>query len=228
MSATRARIVVIGTGTGIGKTHAGVALVAALARAGVSVAGLKPIESGVSPETFDATDAAALAAVGTFHVKHPPYALAEPVSPHLAARRSGITIDLDVVAAWVDSHAADVVVVETAGALLSPLSSRSTNLDLTCALRPTHLVLVAPDRLGVLHDVTATKHALRTLAPTLPSPTLLLQPTSTPDASTGTNADELATLGLGKAHVFQHAAPTAKENITVASKVLSELGLASA
>ena len=44
---TRARrVTVIGTGTGVGKTYVGVALVAALAQRGVRVCGLKPIESG--------------------------------------------------------------------------------------------------------------------------------------------------------------------------------------
>jgi dethiobiotin synthetase len=212
------RVVLVGTGTGIGKTHAGVALVSALAAAGVQVAGLKPIESGVSTGP---TDASALAAAGSFHVKQAPYTFADPVSPHLAARREGVTIDLSRVQAWVDAHAAAVVVVETAGALLSPLGPGLTNLDLARALRPDVLVLVAPDRLGVLHEVASAMHVLRTLATDLPSPLLLLQPPAVPDDSTGTNAAELALLGVHPApHAFPRAEPAAAETLSAARGLL--------
>lgn len=222
------RIVVVGTGTGVGKTHAGVALVSALASAGVSVAGLKPIESGVPSEPSDATDAAALAAVSTFHVKHPPpYALPDPVSPHLAARRVGSRIDLGRVVAWVDAHdEAEVLVVETAGALLSPLGPGVANLDLARVLRPDHLLLVGSDRLGVLHDVAVTMHALRTMAPDLPAPVLLLQPPAVADASTGTNAEELVGLGIvSVVYGFPRAEPTAAETRAAARRVLAALAL---
>jgi dethiobiotin synthetase len=217
------RLVVIGTGTEIGKTHAGVALVSALAREGVSVAGLKPIESGVSPSA--PTDASALAAASTFHVKHSPYTFADPVSPHLAARRTGVSIELSRIVAWVDEHRASVVLVETAGALLSPLGGGLTNLDLARALHPDRLLLVAPDRLGVLHDVAVTRHALRTLAPGLPDPTVLLQPPAQGDSSTGTNAAELTLLGIATPFVFPRAAATDPETLAVAREVLGALRL---
>ena len=215
----------IGTGTEIGKTHASVALVQALALAGRSVVGLKPIESGVSPSRPEATDAFALAAASSFHVKHPaPYTLEQAVSPHLAARNSGVTIDLDRVKDWVEAHDdAELTIIETAGALLSPLSSTQSNLDLTRALKPHHILLVAPDRLGVLHDIKATLHALRTLAPELPTPTVLLQPTSTPDTSTGTNAAELQALRITTAHTF----PRSHETTTAASALAVAMGLVS-
>jgi dethiobiotin synthetase len=212
------RLVLIGTGTGIGKTHAGVALVSALFAAGVEVAGLKPIESGVSTGL---TDASALAAAGSFGVNQALYAFVEPVSPHLAARREGVTIDLSRVQAWVDAHAAQVLVIETAGALLSPLGPGLTNLDLARALRPDVLVLAAPDRLGVLHEVTSAMHVLRTLGGDMPAPMLLLQPPAAPDSSTGTNAAELVLLGIHPApHAFPRAASTAEETLSAARALL--------
>ncbi len=190
------RIVLVGTGTGIGKTHLGVALVHALAAAGAEVAGLKPVESGVGDGV---SDAERLAAVGTFHVKQPPpYALATPLSPHLAAAREGLTIHLEPIVEWVTSVGAPWVVVETAGALLSPLAPGLTNLDLAVAVAPTALVLVAPDRLGVLHDVTAALLALRVLAPQLPEAVIALLAPAEADASTGSNGRELVTLGIAR------------------------------
>jgi dethiobiotin synthetase len=86
-------------------------------------------------------------------------------------------------------------VVETAGGALSPLSDTETNLDLARALEPAELVLVAPDALGVLHDVRATWTAMRAL---LREPDqLVLCRARPPDASTGTNAAELERLGFG-------------------------------
>ena len=72
------RVVVVGSSTGVGKTHVSLALLALLKRSGVSCAGLKPVESGLGTESSDRTR---LAAAGTFHVKHWPYGYPDPVSP---------------------------------------------------------------------------------------------------------------------------------------------------
>jgi dethiobiotin synthetase len=119
----------------------------------------------------------------------------EPLSPHLAARRTGTTIDLRTVAAWVDAHPCPWLLVETAGGLLSPLAPSITNLELARTVRPDALLIVAQDRLGVLHDVTACIVALRALAPELGC-IFVLQPPAESDLSTGTNASELVALGL--------------------------------
>lgn len=203
-------IVVLGTGTEIGKTHASIAITSALTAMGVSVSALKPIESGVPLNPTEAsTDAGSLAAFSSYPASSPPYAFAEPISPHLAARRAQVVIDLDRITSWVNGHAARVVLVETAGAMLSPIDKTRTNLDLTRALKPDLVLLVAPDRLGVLHDVRAALHAYRTLAPELPEALLLLQPPATPDSSTGTNAEEVEWLEIvPKAFVFPRAKAT--------------------
>lgn len=217
------RIVIIGTGTGIGKTHLGVALLHALARAGVNAAGLKPIESGVGTGV---SDAELLDRAGMFHVKQPPpYAFARPVSPHLAAQDEGVTIRLQVIQTWVALSEATWTVVETAGALLSPLSPLFTNLDLTIALEPDAVVLVAPDRLGVLHDVTATLFAYRVLAPQLPEPVVVLQPPAEADASTCGNMLDLLELGIARTVVgFVRAPADAGATVDRATELARVLG----
>src|SRR4051812_9798144 len=102
------RVVVLGCGTGVGKTRLSVALLRELNKAGHQCIGLKPIESGVDPSDPDpapGSDAGAVANAGSLHVagsRHPLYALREPISPHLAARRQGVEISLQAVQLWVE------------------------------------------------------------------------------------------------------------------------------
>ncbi len=94
------RIVVLGTGTGVGKTAVSVALLQGLVATGRSALGLKPIESGVSPERPSDTDAARLGDAA----RHPPrclFALRDALSPHLAAERDGRVIHVSDVLAWI-------------------------------------------------------------------------------------------------------------------------------
>jgi len=86
------------------------------------------------------------------------------------------------------------LVIETAGGVFSPLTEHLTNFDLAHCVGDARWILVAPDRLGVLHEVVSTLHAMRSLgrAPDW----LVLNAPPTPDASTGTNAAELRRLGV--------------------------------
>lgn len=182
------RVVVAATGTEAGKTHVACALVAELA-ARTRVLALKPVESG--------GDADARALSAACEIDTPPlYGLAEPISPHLAAQREGRAIDVARVVAWVEERehtlASDITVIETAGGLFSPLSPSATNATLVTALEPSVMLLVAPDRLGVLHDVTAALLAF----PDRPPTHVVLSAPAIADASTTLNALELAALGI--------------------------------
>lgn len=193
----RRRVVLLGTGTGVGKTYLGQEILRAWRRAGVSTLGLKPIESGYDPAQPEGSDAGALCE--SAHAGAPPlYALRAPISPHLAAEREGSSIEPQKVTDWVRSQedsffGADpagtggVTLIETAGGAFSPLGRGLTNLDLAERLLPALLVLAAPDSLGVLHDVTAT---LRAMAPRRPDFVVLSQARPV-DASSGTNGAEL-------------------------------------
>ncbi len=185
-------IVFTGTGTGIGKTFLAVATVRAWAASGAAVLGYKPVESGVM--RIEETDGYLLEQASTFHVKPPlpVVRLARPVSPHAAARAETVTIDLLAIQAAVErarASAADGVVVELPGGLFSPMTDRELAVDLIRRLAPDAVVLVAPDRLGVLHEVLSTTEAARARDVTITH--VLLSPTRTPDASSGTNAAEL-------------------------------------
>lgn len=52
-----------------------------------------------------------------------------------------------------------VTLIETAGGLYTPLSNQQRNVDLLQAFPDCHWVLIARNRLGVLHDVIVTLEA---------------------------------------------------------------------
>lgn len=200
---------VLGTGTNVGKTYVTTALARALRalHPKAAVVALKPIESGFAPGPASDAEQLTLVAHGASPPQpHPLFALPDPVSPHLAARRAGVTLDVPHVATWLreweltmTSHAVSRPIwslVETAGALFSPLGANTTNFELASALGPALWVLVAPDALGVLHDVRVTWEACarRGRVPDY----LVLSAARSADASTGTNTDELRTLGLAE------------------------------
>ncbi len=188
------RIIIVGTGTDVGKTHVAMGLLAHLVSRGVRVKSYKPVATGVVGHGEDAERHAIASGAESLPST---FAYRLGVSPHLAARVENRPIELDAIALEARAREAqnDVLVIEGAGGLFSPLGEAITNADLVLALMPAKVVLVAADRLGVLHDVRACILASATLGVTIS--TLALSAPSTPDASTGTNAAELERLGLG-------------------------------
>lgn len=179
-------VAVTGTGTGVGKTHVACAIIAGLRDRGVRAVGWKPVESGVLGEVGEDELRLREASGST---PAPTIRLREPLSPHLAARREGIAIDAAALRVTLIGFAPrwDVVVVELAGGLFSPFDDRLDNADWLADLG-TRLIAIAPDRLGVLHDCGALVRAAGA-APAIHA--FVLSPPMNPDASTGTNADEL-------------------------------------
>jgi len=188
------RVVVVGTGTEVGKTYVSCALMRGLGESGLTTVGLKPVESGLG-EAGVAADARALAGAAGHATVEPRYGFERAVSPHLEARRVGVAVVVADVVSWVGERSGgDVTVVETAGGLLSPLSVSATNLDVVVALDPTVVLLVAANRLGVLHDVRACVLALEGAGSRVD--VVALNDVGARDASTGSNAEELEQLGI--------------------------------
>lgn len=188
------RVVVLGTGTDVGKTYVTACLARGLA-GHRSVLALKPIESGVDPSAPG--DAGTIAAAAGHAPLHSPWRFEPPVSPHLAARNAGTGIDIAQVAHWVAEQerqaSPQITLVELAGGAFSPLAADVTNVELAVALGSAVWLLVAPDSLGVLHDLTATLRSMPR-----PPDAVVLSRSRRPDASTGTNALELQRLGIAE------------------------------
>jgi dethiobiotin synthetase len=158
---------VVGTDTGIGKTHATCALLHALARRHARVCGMKPIAAGGvhTRDGFSNEDSIAHRAASTLRVPpgmDNPILLPEPLSPHIAAARAGTPIEFGKVLAAVAELRArtDALVVEGAGGFLVPLSETQTGADLAVAL-DMPLLLVVGMRLGCLNHALLTAEAIR-------------------------------------------------------------------
>jgi dethiobiotin synthetase len=184
----RTTFFITGTDTGVGKTVLTALLARHLRERGVNAAALKPICSG------DRADARTLhtASDGALTPDEiNPWHFRAPMAPLLAARRERKRIALADVIAHVRTMQKrfDVVLVEGAGGLLSPLGGNFDSRDLIAALGATPMV-VCPNRLGAVNQVLLTLAALPRSASCRARVVLMLP--SKPDASTNTNAGLLA------------------------------------
>ena len=164
---------VTGTDTGVGKTLVSAGLLHALARYHPRVVGMKPIAAGtVCVDGIDSNeDVVALRAASTCAVPSEldnPVLLPDPVSPHIAAARAGVRIDIGHLVACHRALAlqADAVVVEGAGGFHVPLSATETGADLAEALG-LPVLLVVGLRLGCLNHALLTAEAIRARGLTL-------------------------------------------------------------
>ena len=158
---------VTGTDTGVGKTLVSAALLHALSQHHSRVVGMKPIAAGTQfINGVEANeDVLALRAASSCAVPPEldnPVLLPDPVSPHIAAVRAGVHIDIAHLVACHRALAklADVVVVEGAGGFHVPLSNIETGADLAQALG-LPVVLVVGLRLGCLNHALLTVEAIR-------------------------------------------------------------------
>jgi len=144
------RLVVAGTDTDVGKTVFAAALAAAL-----GAYYWKPVQCGLEAET-DAEAVQRLGDLPAGHVLPEVYRLATPASPHLAAERDGIEIDVDRL---VPPATDGPLVVEPAGGLMVPLTRRFLQIDLLARWK-LPVVLCASTRLGTINHSLLSIEAL--------------------------------------------------------------------
>jgi len=151
-------IFITGTDTGVGKTVLTALLVRFLRARNVNAAALKPICSGGRDDArkiFAAMDDEL-----SLDEINPCYFRA-PIAPVLAARRENQKVKLPEVIAHVRKMQKrfDILIVEGAGGLLSPLGEQFDSRDLIFKLRATPIV-VASNKLGVINQILLTLEAL--------------------------------------------------------------------
>ncbi len=161
MAQTR-RIALLGTDTDVGKTWVGVELARYLVASERAVAAFKPIESGT--DWFDGIPADATAyaqATGQALDEVCPWPLPRPVAPAAELERLGMKVtaaDIEA-AAHVAERGSNVLLMETAGGVLSPITPSLNSADLA-AMFDAEVILVARSRLGILSHVATAVEAL--------------------------------------------------------------------
>jgi dethiobiotin synthetase len=158
-------VLVVGTGTEVGKTWVACRLARALRRRGLIVAARKPAQSYDPGDDLSDTDAALLAHATGDHpaVVCPqhrwyPVAMAPPMAAEALGRAPFTVADLVGELAW--PPAVGVGLVEAAGGVRSPIAADGDSVALTRLLRPERVVLVADAGLGTINGVRLATSAL--------------------------------------------------------------------
>jgi len=151
---------ITGTDTGVGKTLVSCALLHVFASQDKRVVGFKPIAAGCDDDELNA-DAKQLRSASNILASYGqinPYCFAHPLAPHIAARNSGVRIELSrILTSYRELLSqSDVVVVEGAGGFLVPLNDKQDSADMAQQLA-LPVVVVVGMRLGCLN------HALMTM-----------------------------------------------------------------
>jgi dethiobiotin synthase len=152
---------VTGTDTNVGKTVVCAALFHRY-RAHAKLRYWKPIQTGIEQDD-DTAEFQRLTGCPDSGVLREGVRLPRPVSPHLAARLAGVTIDLAQVAEPVEAEGPCTWIVEGAGGLLVPINGSQTMADLIATLGLGVLV-VARSTLGTINHTLLTLEALRARA----------------------------------------------------------------
>jgi adenosylmethionine-8-amino-7-oxononanoate aminotransferase len=164
------RYFITGVGTGVGKTLVTTILCRQLTAEGREVAALKPVVSGFSDRDSESDPALIVRSLGQSPTPEAvaaiaPWRFAAPLSPHLAARREGRSIDLNELVAFCRAHESrGVLLVEGAGGIMTPIDSTQTVFDLIIALQYP-VILVTGTYLGALSHTLTALSALRDAGP---------------------------------------------------------------
>lgn len=139
------------TDTNIGKTHVGCLLVAHLASQNLDFVIKKPLATGQATPS----DTARYQQVLKNHPRAQNITMAHfssECSTANAAKLQNQTVLCRDVAAFCQTPRADILLVEGAGGLMSPLCQDALNIDLAEQLA-LPIVLVAPNRLGMINHI---------------------------------------------------------------------------
>ena len=162
-----AGVFVTGTGTDVGKTFVTAALVRHLRSAGKPVDAFKPVVSGFDPASVANSDPGVLlsalgrALTAERSIRISPWRFAAPLSPDLAAKAEGRSLDFKALVEFSRNAAygRGTVFIEGVGGIMVPLDQTHTVLDWMSALR-IPVLLVAGSYLGTISHTLTALHVL--------------------------------------------------------------------
>jgi dethiobiotin synthetase len=162
-------VFITGAGTDVGKTFVTAGLIRSLRARGSAVEALKPIVSGFDPLAPSGSDPAILLeALGRDVTPQTlaavsPWRFKEPLSPDMAARAEGRSIDFDQLLGFCAEAAANApgqLLIEGVGGVMVPIDARHTLLDVMSRLR-LPLILVGGSYLGAINHLLTAEDVLR-------------------------------------------------------------------
>ena len=164
---------IAGTDTGVGKSRVTGGLLRAARELKAPVAGMKPVAAGsiLKDNRQISEDALYIehnsGQIAPYELLNP-YCLPEPISPHIAAERAGIRIDIAriVSAARRLAEGQNLLLIEGAGGWYAPISATETMADVARALA-IPVVLVVGLRIGCLNHALLTAQAIERCGCTL-------------------------------------------------------------
>jgi dethiobiotin synthetase len=190
---------ITGTSTEVGKTYVAALIARQLLAEGRRAGVYKPVASGCRSEggALVADDALALwhAAGRPGELERVcPQRFAAPLAPHLAAKEEERTVDSELLRLGLEywRESCDIVLVEGAGGLMSPVSDDDYNADLAADFG-LPLVVVAPNVLGTINATLQTLITAHVYREGLAVAGVVLNSISDgrDDPSTNSNRDEL-------------------------------------
>jgi dethiobiotin synthetase len=192
---------ITGTDTSVGKTYVAALIARSLVAGGRRVGVYKPAASGCRQEggRFVSDDAVALwqAAGRPGELEHVcPQCFAAPLAPHLAARIEGKQLDADLLRRGIEywKKSSEIILVEGAGGLMSPLGDDQYVADLAEEFA-FPLVVVSRNVLGTINQTLQTLITAAVFGKGLLTAGVVLNHPSCPaadDVSLATNRAELA------------------------------------
>lgn len=154
------RFFITAPGTNQGKTLVTAALLWQLRQQKQNVSACKPIICGGLEDTHILLQSLGLPVTEPEIARVSPWRFKEPLSPDEAARREGREIKLEDVVAFCRNIESEILLIEGAGGVMSPLHESATNLDLITALGyPT--ILVSACYLGCISPLLTALEVLR-------------------------------------------------------------------
>lgn len=162
-----AGIYIAGTDTDVGKTAVAMAVLRLLVTAGSNCRAYKPVASGVLPGQSDPEQLWQAAGCPGELADVCPQAFRAAAAPEQAAQAEDRRVDEQLLRQGIVPHlVGELIVVEGAGGLFSPLGPTTLNADLACDLG-LPVVVVDAARLGLIGRTLATVTAARAVGLTV-------------------------------------------------------------
>jgi len=158
--------VILGTGTDIGKTFFTTRWIRKLRQQGKRVTALKPVISGFDEQNLAETDTGLLLAAQGLALTPEninaisPWQYRLPISPDMAAQAEGkILLVKEVIAFCQQERECDILLIEGAGGVMSPMGKGFTMLEVIKHLN-CEVVLVGGSYLGAISHILTSYHSL--------------------------------------------------------------------